>query len=165
MVEAMRVLVAEDHEMLATAIGTGLRREGMAVDVVLDGDNALEHLAVTQYDVLVLDRDLPGTRGLVVNLVDNALRHNVTDGHVEVRTGMADGRATIWVGNTGTVIPRSEVGGLAQPFAKPGSDRTRHGDGHGLGLAIVYAIARAHNASLAARVRPEGGLDIEVSFP
>jgi len=59
----MRVLVAEDHEILARAIGTGLRREGMAVDVVLDGDDALEHLAVTRYDVLVLDRDLPGTHG------------------------------------------------------------------------------------------------------
>jgi DNA-binding response OmpR family regulator len=63
MVEVMRVLVAEDHEVLAQAIGTGLRREGMAVDVVLDGDDALEHLAVTRYDVLVLDRDLPGTHG------------------------------------------------------------------------------------------------------
>lgn len=59
----MRVLVVEDFEVLATAIGTGLRREGMAVDVVLDGDDALEHLAVTRYDVVVLDRDLPGTHG------------------------------------------------------------------------------------------------------
>ena len=59
----MRVLVAEDFRVLATAIGTGLRREGMAVDVVLDGDDALEHLAITRYDVVVLDRDLPGTHG------------------------------------------------------------------------------------------------------
>ena len=59
----MRVLVIEDFEVLATAIGAGLRREGMAVDVVLDGDDALEHLAVTRYDVVVLDRDLPGTHG------------------------------------------------------------------------------------------------------
>jgi DNA-binding response OmpR family regulator len=59
----MRVLVVEDFEVLATAIGAGLRREGMAVDVVLDGDDALEHLAVTRYDVVVLDRDLPGTHG------------------------------------------------------------------------------------------------------
>ena len=56
-------LVVEDFEVLATAIGAGLRREGMAVDVVLDGDDALEHLAVTRYDVVVLDRDLPGTHG------------------------------------------------------------------------------------------------------
>ena len=59
----MRVLVVEDFEVLAAAIGTGLRREGMAVDVVLDGDDALQHLAVTRYDVVVLDRDLPGTHG------------------------------------------------------------------------------------------------------
>jgi DNA-binding response OmpR family regulator len=59
----MRVLVAEDFEVLARSIGTGLRREGMAVDVVLDGDDALEHLAITRYDVVVLDRDLPGVHG------------------------------------------------------------------------------------------------------
>ena len=59
----MRVLVVEDFDILARTIGTGLRREGMAVDVVLDGDDALEHLAVTRYDVVVLDRDLPGVHG------------------------------------------------------------------------------------------------------
>src|SRR5215472_3757359 len=59
----MRVLVIEDFEVLATAIGAGLRREGMAVDVALDGNDALEHLAVTRYDVVVLDRDLPGVHG------------------------------------------------------------------------------------------------------
>ena len=59
----MRVLVVEDFEVLAAAIGAGLRREGMAVDVVLDGNEALGHLAVTRYDVVVLDRDLPGVHG------------------------------------------------------------------------------------------------------
>jgi DNA-binding response OmpR family regulator len=59
----MRVLVVEDFEVLAEAIGTGLRREGIAVDVVLDGNDALEHLAITRYDVVVLDRDLPGVHG------------------------------------------------------------------------------------------------------
>ncbi|MFI6793048.1 response regulator transcription factor [Nonomuraea sp. NPDC050383] len=59
----MRVLVVEDFEVLARSIGTGLRREGMAVDVVLDGDDALARLAATRYDVVVLDRDLPGTSG------------------------------------------------------------------------------------------------------
>jgi DNA-binding response OmpR family regulator len=57
------VLVVEDFEILARSIGTGLRREGMAVDVVLDGADALEHLAITRYDVVVLDRDLPGVHG------------------------------------------------------------------------------------------------------
>jgi DNA-binding response OmpR family regulator len=59
----MRVLVVEDFEILARTIGTGLRREGMAVDVVLDGDGAIERLALTRYDVVILDRDLPGTHG------------------------------------------------------------------------------------------------------
>jgi DNA-binding response OmpR family regulator len=63
MVDPMRVLVVEDFEILARTLGTGLRREGMAVDVVLDGDAALEHLAATRYDVVVLDRDLPGLHG------------------------------------------------------------------------------------------------------
>ena len=56
----MRVLVTEDDEVLAAAVAAGLRREGMAVDVALDGGAALEHVAVNRYDVVVLDRDLPG---------------------------------------------------------------------------------------------------------
>ena len=59
----MRVLVVEDHEILGRTIGTGLRREGMAVDLVLDGSEALARLAVNPYDVVVLDRDLPGVHG------------------------------------------------------------------------------------------------------
>jgi DNA-binding response OmpR family regulator len=59
----MRVLVVEDFPVLARAVGAGLRRAGLAVDVVLDGADALEHLAVTGYDVVVLDRDLPGVPG------------------------------------------------------------------------------------------------------
>ncbi|GIJ46065.1 DNA-binding response regulator [Virgisporangium aliadipatigenens] len=59
----MRVLVVEDFEILARTIGTGLRREGMAVDVAGDGPGALERLAVNRYDVVVLDRDLPGVHG------------------------------------------------------------------------------------------------------
>ncbi len=59
----MRVLVVEDFEVLARSIATGLRREGVAVDVVLDGADALSRLAVTRYDVVILDRDLPGVHG------------------------------------------------------------------------------------------------------
>jgi DNA-binding response OmpR family regulator len=59
----VRVLVVEDFEPLARSIATGLRREGMAVDVALDGTDALTHLAVVRYDVVVLDRDLPGVHG------------------------------------------------------------------------------------------------------
>ena len=59
----MRVLVVEDHRRLARAVAEGLRREGIAVDLAFDGDDALAHAAANDYDVVVLDRDLPGVHG------------------------------------------------------------------------------------------------------
>jgi DNA-binding response OmpR family regulator len=59
----MRVLVAEDHKELAATLAVGLRREGMAVDIVFDGQAALRHTAREDYDVIVLDRDLPKLDG------------------------------------------------------------------------------------------------------
>jgi DNA-binding response OmpR family regulator len=59
----MRVLVAEDERRLADAIARGLRREGMAVDLAPDGSDALFKTRIVRYDVLVLDRDLPGVHG------------------------------------------------------------------------------------------------------
>ncbi len=59
----MRVLVAEDHERLARSVAAGLRRYGMTVDLAFDGDDALARLDALRYDVVILDRDLPGTHG------------------------------------------------------------------------------------------------------
>jgi DNA-binding response OmpR family regulator len=59
----MRVLVVEDHATLAHRIVQGLRQAGMAVDAVYDGLAALDAIAQTAYDVIVLDRDLPGVHG------------------------------------------------------------------------------------------------------
>jgi DNA-binding response OmpR family regulator len=59
----VRVLLAEDHGELAETVATGLRREGLAVDIAPDGAQALQRAAVTSYDVVVLDRDLPGVHG------------------------------------------------------------------------------------------------------
>ena len=59
----MRVLVVEDHPRLAATVAAVLRREGMAVDVAFDGREALDRAALTDYDVVVLDRDLPGVHG------------------------------------------------------------------------------------------------------
>jgi DNA-binding response OmpR family regulator len=69
----MRVLVVEDERVLADAIATGLRREAMAVDVAYDGDGALERTGVNEYDVIVLDRDLPKVHG------DDVCRRLVAD--------------------------------------------------------------------------------------
>ncbi|MFD8919972.1 response regulator, partial [Streptomyces sp. NPDC059569] len=59
----MRVLVVEDEPLMGRALVAGLRREAMAVDLVTDGEQALENLACHDYDVVVLDRDLPGVHG------------------------------------------------------------------------------------------------------
>jgi DNA-binding response OmpR family regulator len=71
---ALRVLVVEDEQLLADAVATGLRREAMAVDVVYDGQAALDRVAVNDYDVVVLDRDLPLVHG------DDVLRKIVEEG-------------------------------------------------------------------------------------
>jgi DNA-binding response OmpR family regulator len=59
----MRVLIAEDEPRLAEALARGLRRNGFAVDIALDGDQALKRTAVVDYDAVVLDRDLPHVHG------------------------------------------------------------------------------------------------------
>ena len=101
----------------------------------------------------------------MANLVDNAVRHNVAGGHVEVTTATSDGRAVLSVANTGPVIPPAEVDRLFRPFQRLSGRRARHDNGHGLGLSIVRAIATAHGAAIDARARPDGGLHIQVSFP
>jgi DNA-binding response OmpR family regulator len=59
----MRVLVVEDHSRLAEAVTGGLREERMAVNVAYDGQDALDHVALTRYHVIVLDQELPGVHG------------------------------------------------------------------------------------------------------
>ena len=101
---------------------------------------------------------------LVANLIDNAVRHNIAGGHVQISTATRDGRAVLTVVNTGPAIPPEAVGRLFQPFLRLGGRRIHHDNGHGLGLSIVRAIAAAHGASITAHARRGGGLAIEVTF-
>ena len=126
--------------------------------------------AVDHRDVRIRARLSPATvtgdprlaASLVTNLVDNAVRHNIPGGAVDIETTAA-GRLT--VSNTGPAIPPEELGRLFQPFQRLGTDRTDQTDGHGLGLAIVASIAQAHGARLTAGARPGGGLHLTVDFP
>jgi two-component system response regulator VanR len=59
----VRVLIVEDEAYLADALQAGLRLESIAADISLDGDDALYRIAVNDYDIVVLDRDIPGTHG------------------------------------------------------------------------------------------------------
>lgn len=104
----MRILVVEDHPKLATAVGTVLRREGMAVDVVFDGVEALSHLADTPYDVVVLDRDLPGVHG------DEVCRRLVAEG-CDTRILMLTAAGTVDDRVEGLGLGADDY--LAKPFA------------------------------------------------
>jgi signal transduction histidine kinase len=102
---------------------------------------------------------------LIANLLDNAIRHNIPNGHVEIATGARHQHAFLTVANSGPAIPLDEVPRLLQPFQRLHGTRTTHDGGNGLGLAIVDAIAVAHRAALSAQPRPGGGLTVEVVFP
>jgi signal transduction histidine kinase len=102
---------------------------------------------------------------LISNLVENAARYNSPDGQIEVRTHSEGGRATVSVTNSGRIIPEDQLERLLEPFQLLDADRTAPTDGHhGLGLSIVAAIAAAHGAAVDLRARPDGGLEVTVSF-
>jgi DNA-binding response OmpR family regulator len=105
----MRVLVVEDFEVLARSIGTGLRHEGMAVDVVLDGTAALDRLAVTRYEVVILDRDLPGVHG------DEICRRLAGDRSDDTRVLMLTAAGTIEERVDGLSLGADDY--LPKPFA------------------------------------------------
>lgn len=92
---------------------------------------------------------------LVTNLVDNACRHNVPDGWIDVE--VADG--VLRIANSGPAVADAAM--LFEPFRR----LDRGTDGHGLGLSIVSAIVSAHDGSLTARARPGGGLEVTVRLP
>ena len=122
--------------------------------------------APTSGDATLLSR-------LAGNLIENAIRHNVPGGHLEVETGPAPdpGEVRLAVTNTGPVIDAAEVDGLFEPFRRLGGDRVAGGGntgaarGAGLGLSIVRSVTIAHGGRITARPRAGGGLVVEVVLP
>ncbi|MFI7649306.1 response regulator transcription factor [Micromonospora sp. NPDC049460] len=104
----MRVLVVEDESLLAESIAEWLRREAFAVDVAYDGDAALERLGVNDYDVVVLDRDLPLVHG------DEVCRA-IVDGGGETRVLMLTAAAAVRERVAGLALGADDY--LTKPFA------------------------------------------------
>jgi signal transduction histidine kinase len=144
-----------DLATTVTATLAGLQPETSRLGIHLD---QVTEPATLDGDPLLVER-------LVANLLTNAVRHNVADGRVEVRTGVQEGRAVLSVTNTGPLIPPSEVDRVFQPFQRLDRRRANYKEGHGLGLSIVRAIATAHDATITAHPRPDGGLCVSVGFP
>jgi len=115
------------------------------------------------------EADVAGSGVLVArlasNLLDNATRHNRPGGMIAVTTEADSATVRLTVESDGRTIEPEEAGRLAEPFRRLGADRTRSENGVGLGLAIVAAIATAHNGTLDLRPRPEGGLTAIVELP
>jgi len=91
------------------------------------------------------------------------VRHNVPEGWIVVRTGVAGGRAHVEVRNGGAPLPGDRLAALLEPFQR--LDRGARGDGAGLGLSIVAGVARAHGGTIALEAPPDGGLVARVSLP
>jgi DNA-binding response OmpR family regulator len=104
----VRILVAEDEKIMADAVAEWLRRETFAVDVVHDGDAALEHLAVNEYDVVILDRDLPVVHG------DDVCRA-IVDSGVPARVLMLTAAAAVRDRVAGLALGADDY--LPKPFA------------------------------------------------
>jgi DNA-binding response OmpR family regulator len=106
----VRILIVEDEQPLADAVARGLRREGMAVDVAYDGDSGHEKAAVTRYDVVVLDRDLPGMPG-------DRLCAEITGSGAVTRVLMLTASGTVSDRVTGLSLGADDY--LSKPFAFP----------------------------------------------
>jgi signal transduction histidine kinase len=102
---------------------------------------------------------------LAANLLDNALRHNVPGGGVTVTTDTRAGTSCLCVTNAGPVVRPEDIERLYEPFERLDGLRPSSGEGFGLGLCIVKAVASAHSATLDTQALPTGGLRVEVSFP
>jgi signal transduction histidine kinase len=97
----------------------------------------------------------------VANLLENAVRYNVTAGAIELSSWTEHGQACLTVGNDGPPVDARDVERLFVPFVRGGHDES----GTGIGLAIVHAIVRAHGGTVEAAARPRGGLDVTIRLP
>jgi signal transduction histidine kinase len=144
------------------------------VDLEAAAQDAIDQVGTAARDSkIVIETDLSaaptiGDRVLVerlaANLVDNAVRYNMTGGSIHVQTGSDHGQSYLSVTNTGPVVPESKVASLFEPFARL-DQRVNNGQGVGLGLSIVSSVVTAHSGHLEANALPNGGLKITVRFP
>jgi signal transduction histidine kinase len=103
-------------------------------------------------------------RRLATNLLDNAIHYNVPGGYVHIGLEARAEDAVLTLANTGPRVPAEQIERLVQPFRRHGPDRATDGQGHGLGLSIVAAVASAHDATLEIHPNPAGGLRVAVAF-
>jgi signal transduction histidine kinase len=143
-------------------------------DLEAAAQDAIDQVSATARDSkIVIDADLSPSPALgdrillerlAVNLLDNAVRYNVTGGSVRVVTGTGDGMSYISVTNSGPLVPESAVESLFEPFTRL-DGRVGNGQGVGLGLSIVTSVVNAHHGLLHAEALRNGGMTISARLP
>ena len=143
--------------LASSEVGTGesepLDLAAISSEALAAARPAISRLGLhVQTDILpaILDGDPLLVQQLVTNLIDNAVRHNIPGGDIQIATRTSSDRAVLSVTNSGQVIPAAEVDRLFQPFQRLAPRPARRDGGHGLGLSIVRAIATAHGATITA---------------
>jgi signal transduction histidine kinase len=147
---------------------------GEAVDLPTAVEDAIDMIGPAaaakqiQIGTSLQDAQVTGDRilleRLVSNLIDNAIKHNVTGGWVVASTRTDAGTAELTVSNGGEHIPADQVTGLFEPFRRL-SGRAGNRAGSGLGLSIVASVATAHGGHAHAHARPDGGLEVQITLP
>ncbi len=153
LVHSNRGLTRQEPVELAAIAAAALRAHDLSE---LESVVALEPVRTTG-DPDLLER-------LAANLVSNAIQHNIVGGRIEVVTRAESGRAVLCVANTGQPIPAGDIQRLFEPFQRLAPQPTDAAEGVGLGLAVVKAIADAHDAVVTAQAQPGGGLRINIGF-
>jgi signal transduction histidine kinase len=164
LIEALLTLARSDRGLgpaelvdLPTAVEDAIDLIGPAAAArQIQISTALQNAQVTG-DRILLER-------LVRNVIDNAIKHNVTGGWVLASTRTDAGTAQLSVANGGEHIPADQVTGLFEPFRRL-CGRTGNRPGTGLGLSIVASVAHIHGGHAQAHARPDGGLDVQITLP
>jgi signal transduction histidine kinase len=143
---------------LATAALDARATDITATNLTVHSTDAVDDRAWTQGNRTLLTR-------MIDNVIDNGITHNHEGGWIRLATITDDTTAQLVVETGGRILDQEQVDRLAQPFQRLGADRTHSGNGSGLGLSIVAAIAAAHGGTLELLARPEGGLRVAISLP
>jgi signal transduction histidine kinase len=156
-----RTLPGYDMVLLDNAVAASL---AVRADAIAARNLTVDHANHADRDAAWVTGNQTLLGRMVDNVIDNAIAHNHDGGWIRVTTG-ADGFAWMMVETGGPVLDQRLVAQLAQPFRRLTADRTGSGQGAGLGLSIVSAIAAAHGGVLDLQARPDGGLRVGIGLP
>ena len=163
-VEALLTLAVSEQGKLSTEFSDLATWAEDAIDAAAPEIERLDLRVDAKLDPAETTGDPQLLERMVWNLVDNAVRYNEPGGWIRLRTGSRNADAYVEIANSGPFIPDDAVPSLFEPFRRMEA-RTGVREGVGLGLSIARSVLTAHRATVTARSRPAGGLDVSVVIP